>query len=53
MLEAPWNRAFIDELAAFPLGQHDDQVDALSLAFSRCASKAYLQLRALKLLGRA
>jgi predicted phage terminase large subunit-like protein len=34
MLRAPWNAAFIEELAAFPRGVHDDQVDALSLAFS-------------------
>jgi predicted phage terminase large subunit-like protein len=35
MLRAPWNAAFIEELAAFPRGVHDDQVDALSLAFSK------------------
>jgi predicted phage terminase large subunit-like protein len=35
MIRAPWNAAFIDELAAFPRGVHDDQVDALSLAFSK------------------
>ena len=29
-----WNRAFIDELAGFPNGAHDDQVDALSDAFA-------------------
>jgi predicted phage terminase large subunit-like protein len=35
MLRAPWNAAFIDELGAFPRGVHDDQVDALALAFSK------------------
>jgi predicted phage terminase large subunit-like protein len=35
MLRAAWNAAFIEELAAFPRGVHDDQVDALSLAFSK------------------
>jgi predicted phage terminase large subunit-like protein len=35
MLGAPWNAAFIDELGAFPRGVHDDQVDVLSLAFSK------------------
>ena len=30
---APWNGAFLDELCAFPLVGHDDQVDALSDAF--------------------
>jgi predicted phage terminase large subunit-like protein len=35
MLRAAWNAAFIEELAAFPRGVHDDQVDALSFAFSK------------------
>ena len=35
MLRASWNPSFIEELAAFPRGVHDDQVDALSLAFSK------------------
>lgn len=30
LLRAPWNAAFLDELEAFPIGKHDDQVDALS-----------------------
>ena len=34
IVRAPWNRAFLDELAAFPSGTKDDQVDALSRAFS-------------------
>jgi predicted phage terminase large subunit-like protein len=34
VIKADWNRAFFDELAAFPTGAHDDQVDALSGAFS-------------------
>jgi predicted phage terminase large subunit-like protein len=38
MLRAPaWNAAFVDELGSFPLGQHDDQVDALSLGFNQGA----------------
>jgi predicted phage terminase large subunit-like protein len=40
MLRGPWNAALIDELGAFPLGQHDDQVDALSLAFSQQVARA-------------
>jgi predicted phage terminase large subunit-like protein len=32
--QAPWNSEFLDELEAFPLGGHDDQVDALSGAFN-------------------
>jgi predicted phage terminase large subunit-like protein len=39
MLRAGWNAALIDELAAFPNGQHDDQVDALSLAFNQMSTK--------------
>jgi predicted phage terminase large subunit-like protein len=34
MMAAKWNREFIDELGAFPNGSKDDQVDALSRAFS-------------------
>jgi predicted phage terminase large subunit-like protein len=34
-----WNRAFIDELCAFPTGQHDDQVDAAADAFNWLAGQ--------------
>lgn len=34
VVKARWNAPFIDELAAFPSGTKDDQVDALSRAFS-------------------
>lgn len=34
ILDAPWNREFLDEVAAFPTdGIHDDQIDAVSGAF--------------------
>lgn len=33
MLRAPWNKDLKDELALFPNGSFDDQVDALSRAF--------------------
>jgi predicted phage terminase large subunit-like protein len=33
LVEGPWNKAFIDELCAFPHAAHDDQVDAASAAF--------------------
>ena len=35
LLRGEWNKAFLDELKAFPYGAHDDQVDALSRAFHR------------------
>jgi predicted phage terminase large subunit-like protein len=38
MIRAPWNAGVIEELAAFPRGVHDDQVDALSLGFSKLAN---------------
>ena len=33
IVRAPWNRAFLEELGAFPQGSKDDQVDACSRAF--------------------
>ena len=37
---AGWNRDFLEELAEFPNGRKDDQVDALSRAFSMLVSAA-------------
>jgi predicted phage terminase large subunit-like protein len=39
-----WNRDFIDECLAFPRGQHDDQVDAVSGAVQMLASRAQVAL---------
>ena len=36
-LRAPWNRELESELLEFPLGEHDDQVDACSGAFRTLA----------------
>lgn len=33
LVRANWNRDLVDELSEFPLGEHDDQVDAMSGAF--------------------
>ena len=37
LVAGPWNRAYIDELVAFPVSSVDDQVDASSGAFNRLA----------------
>lgn len=37
VVRADWNNALLDELEAFPLGAHDDQVDALSGALEQLA----------------
>ena len=34
MVRGAWNRPFLDELASFPSGTHDDQVDAASGAYA-------------------
>jgi predicted phage terminase large subunit-like protein len=40
LIRGDWNRSFIDELAGFPGAAKDDQVDALSRAFSRLIGPA-------------
>jgi predicted phage terminase large subunit-like protein len=40
IVRAPWNAAFLDELAAFPNGIKDDQVDAASRAFALVGLKS-------------
>jgi predicted phage terminase large subunit-like protein len=40
VVEASWNRAFLEELRDFPQGRKDDQVDALSRAFALLLSDA-------------
>lgn len=37
ILRADWNSAFIEELRTFPVGKHDDQVDASAGAFNAVA----------------
>jgi predicted phage terminase large subunit-like protein len=39
LLRAPWNGPFLDELATFPMGAKDDQVDAASGAFGKLIVK--------------
>lgn len=38
LVEGPWITAWLDELVAFPTGEHDDQVDTLSGAIAVCAT---------------
>jgi predicted phage terminase large subunit-like protein len=40
LVRAGWNGAFLEELAAFPTGAKDDQVDALSRAFAMLVAAA-------------
>lgn len=37
VVEASWNGEFLDEVETFPVGQHDDQVDAVSGALLQLA----------------
>lgn len=39
VVEGDWNRAYLDELTAFPFGKFKDQVDASSGAFNKLAGK--------------
>lgn len=42
ILKSRWNNDFLDELSIFPTEDaHDDQVDAASLAFTKCAGKLF------------
>jgi predicted phage terminase large subunit-like protein len=37
LVRGAWNKAYLDEMEAFPAGSHDDQVDASSGAFNKLA----------------
>jgi predicted phage terminase large subunit-like protein len=39
MVRGPWNKDFINELALFPDGPHDDQVDAVSIVDELLSTK--------------
>lgn len=53
LFRAPWNRSFLDELREFPQGRKDDQVDALSRAFTALAQSGTQSRRFnMSLLGR-
>lgn len=37
LVRGPWNRAYLEELRAFPTGKHDDQVDGSSGGYNKLA----------------
>lgn len=39
IVSGEWNRDFLDEIALFPNGAHDDQVDAVTGAFAHISSR--------------
>jgi predicted phage terminase large subunit-like protein len=43
MLRGEWNRPFLDELAVFPMGAHDDQVDTLSGAYDALCNNQFMR----------
>lgn len=44
LLQGDWNEAFLGELEVFPMGGHDDQVDAASGAYATLAMKRPLYI---------
>lgn len=45
LVRGTWNRAFLDEVLAFPRGRNDDQVDGASGAFNRLSTRHTEQSR--------
>lgn len=43
MIKGDWTRAFIEEFRSFPLGKHDDQVDAAADAFNDLAGNGPIE----------
>ena len=39
LVAGKWNRDFLDEVSIFPMGAHDDQVDAFTGAFANLATR--------------
>lgn len=39
LLKGSWNEAFISEFGTFPVGDHDDQVDNASIAYTKMSGK--------------
>jgi predicted phage terminase large subunit-like protein len=53
LLRGHWNGAYLDELAGFPQGDHDDQVDASSLALLQSTAKRKFWMAANGVIARA
>ena len=51
LVAGSWNRAFLDEHEQFPVGTHDDQVDAASGAFNKLAESVGTYDRTLSWVG--
>lgn len=41
LVQGDWINDFLDQAEAFPAGNHDDMIDAASLAFSKCSRLAW------------
>lgn len=39
MIHGDWNKALLEEMRTFPLGKHDDQIDAMADAFNELTGK--------------
>lgn len=51
LVRGEWNRAFLDEITTFPMGHHDDQVDAVSQLYLRLSEKPMGTAEAMMLKG--
>lgn len=51
LVDAPWNREYLDEFEGFPHSAHDDQVDSTSGAFNRIAKAGESSLEGLQSAG--
>lgn len=51
IVRAHWNAAFLDEMSVFPVGGHDDQIDALSGAYQYLSSAVLPKIKAVAVGG--
>lgn len=43
LVRAPWNEAWLEEVVAFPVGAHDDQVDSVAGAFGQLTRTGWVR----------